>query len=247
MIFKTIFWGLTPLCFAIPAFAGEMSHASHDYFLSMSVGPSWTSPGSTQSIALQPDVINTYVSQNPSNTNVLVNGEIFLGVQTYFFQQIQSQFGLAFYASSPAKLKGYIQVDGDPNFQNYADQYKINHEHIALKSKWIFENSFNISPYVTGGLGIGFNRAYGYSMTPLIFPAVPMPPFQSYTQVALSYSAGAGFQRALSKHLKVAVGYQFISWGACHLAPASEQTSSKGLSLNNLYTQGIEFNLTYLL
>ncbi len=247
MIFKTIFLRLTPLFFAIPAFAGEMGHASHDYFVSISIGPSWTTPGSTQRIALQPDVINTYVSQNPSNTNVLVNGEIFLGVQSSFFQQIQSQFGLAFYASSPAKLTGYIQVDGDPNFQNYADQYKINHENIALKSKWIFENSVHINPYLTGSLGVGFNRSYGYSITPLIFPAVPMPPFKANTQVTLSYSAGAGFQRDLNQHVKVAVGYQFVSWGSSHLAPASGQTSTKGLSLNNLYTQGIEFNLTYLL
>ena len=247
MMLKIIFLSLTSLCFAMPALAGEMNNTLHDYFISLSVGPSWTNPGLTQSIALQPDLINTYISQNPSNTHALVNGEIFLGVQSHFLQHIQSQFGLALYASSQAKLQGYIQVDGNPNFQNYADQYQINHEHVALKSKFIVENAFNINPYVSGSLGVGFNRSYGYSMTPLILPAVPMPFFQSHTQVTLSYSAGAGFQRALNKHFTVALGYQFVSWGTSHLAPADGQASSKGLRLNNLYTQGIEFNLSYLL
>lgn len=247
MMLKTIILGLTPLFFATPALAGKMGSPSPDYFLSMSVGPSWINPGSTQRIALQPDIINTYVSRHPSNATVLVNGEIFLGIQSHFFQQIQSQFGLALYASNLATLNGYIQVDGDPNFQNYADHYQINHEHLALKSKWIFESPVKINPYVSGGIGVGFNRSNGYAMTPLIFQAVPMPSFQSNTQVTLSYSAGVGFQRALSQHVNVALGYQFVSWGASHLAPAPGQTSGKGLSLNNLYSQGIEFNLNYLL
>jgi len=244
---KTIFLSLFSCCFAITALAGEIRYKSYDYFISISAGPSWTNVNSTQNIALQPDVVNTYISQNPSKTNILANGEIFFGFQSYFFKQIQSQYGLALYASSTKKLNGYIQVDGDPNFQNYADQYQLNHEHIALKSKWIFENSFNTNPYVSGSLGVGFNHSHGYSITPLIFQAVPMPAFQANTEISLSYSVGAGFQRNLNKHVKVALGYQLVSWGKSHLAPANEQTSSSGLNLNNLYTQGIEFNLNYLL
>jgi len=242
---KSILQRLIALFFAMPVLAGEMGNVSPDYFISMGVGPSWTKPGSTQAVTLQPDVINAYVPQTVTHT--LANGEIVLGVQQHFLEHILSQFGLAFYLSSPTKLNGYIQVDGDPDFQNYTYQYKINHEHIALKSKWIFEPSLNINPYVSGSIGVGFNRSYEYSITPLIFQAVPMPPFQSHTQLGLGYSLGAGFQRDLSQHLAVALGYQFVSWGASHLHPASGQTLGKGLGLNNLYTQGIEFNISYLL
>lgn len=97
MMLKAIFCGLTPLCFLAPAFAVEMNRTSPDYFFSMSGGLSWMNPDSTQTIALQPDVIDTYVPQALSNTNFLLNGEIFLGRQYHFFQQIQSQFGIAFY------------------------------------------------------------------------------------------------------------------------------------------------------
>ena len=247
MMIKTISLGLTPLCFVMLAHAGEMGHASHDYFISISAGPSWTNSGSSQTIALQPDLIKSYVPQSRTNTNGLVNGEIFLGVQKKILQQILGQVGIAFYVSSPKKLKGYIQEDGSPDFQNYAYQYQVRHEHIALKSKWIFEQSRQINPYIHGGIGLGFNRSYGYSITPLIFQELPSPPFQSNTHVALSYSLGAGFQHALSQHCTVALGYQLVSWGASNLDPASGQTSSKGRGLNNLYSQGIEFNISYLL
>ena len=245
MKLKTVCWALMP--FAMTAFAGEMGQTSKDYLMSVSAGPGWVSPSTKQTIALQPDVVNAYVSSHPVHTSVLADGEVFLGVQHHFFQSLSSQFGLAFYMSSPTSLDGYIQVDGNPQFQNYAYQFKINHAHLSLKSKWIFEQPSNISPYVSGSMGVGFNRAYGYAMTPVIFQAVSMPPFQSHTQVALSYSVGVGFQRSLSQHVMVALGYQLVSWGSSHLGRASEQTSHQGLGFHDIYSQGIEFNLSYLL
>lgn len=247
MMIRTVCLAFPTIFFAMPALAGDMGNAWNDFFISISAGPSWVSPNISQTLALQPDVVNTYVSHQPVKTTALADGEVFLGVQHHFFPQISSQFGLAFYMSSPASLDGYIQVDGNPNFQNYTYQFKLNHEHIALKSKWIFEQPLNINPYVSGSIGVGFNRSYGYAITPIIFQAVTMPPFQSHTQVGLSYGVGAGLQRSLSQHVMVALGYQLISWGPSHLGRASEQTSNKGPGINTLYSQGIEFNLSYLL
>jgi hypothetical protein len=245
MMLKAIANILALLCFVTPGFSGEADHMFQNPFISISVGPSWSQPGATQTIALQPDVIDTYAHQTPINT--LANGEVFFGIQRDLFQHVVGQFGLAFYISSPANLNGSIQVDGDPNFQNYTYQYRINHEHIALKSKWIFQQSLNINPYISGSVGVGFNRSYQYAVTPIIFQALPMPLFQSNTQTVVSYSLGGGFQRTFGQHITAAVGYQFVSWGASHLAPASGQTSAKGLGLSNVYSQGIEFNISYLL
>jgi hypothetical protein len=247
MMLKTMVSGAVSLVFPMLTFAGDLGHASHDYFFSMSVAPSWITPGSTQTIALQPDVVDTYVPQNPNPTKVLANGEIFFGIQHPFFPSTQTQFGVALYSSQPARLKGFIQIDGNPDFQNNAYQYQINHQHLALKSKFIFEQAFNINPYVSAGVGVGFNRSYGYVITPLISQSVPMPAFQSNTETAFSYTVGVGFQRKLSPQLAVALGYQFVSWGASHLAPAPGQTSLQGLHLSHLYAEGIEFNFSYLL
>ncbi|MCX7117287.1 MAG: porin family protein [Legionellales bacterium] len=233
-------------CSAMCACAGDMGHPSPAYFISISAAPSWTHVGSTQTIALQPDVIKAYVPRGPDH-QTLGNGEIFLGVQKSFFQQVTSQFGLAIYASSPATLGGFIQEDASPNFQNYTYQYQISHGHIGLKTKWIAENSFNINPYLGASIGVGFNRSYGYTITPLIFQEVPAPPFQSTTKVVFSYGINAGFQHTLNQHFTCAIGYQLVSWGSSNLAQAAGQTSSRGLGLNNLYTQGVEFNVSYYL
>ncbi len=247
MMLKKVSLLLIPLCFTVCAYAGDMGTLSHNYFISVSAGPGWTNAGTAQTIALQPDVIKTYVPDNLSNATILGSGEVFFGLQKSFFQNIQSQFGLAIYASSPATLNGFIQEDGDPNFQDFSYQYQVGHEHIALKSKWIFDNSFNVNPYLSASIGVGMNHSYGYTITPIIFQAFTAPPFKSKTQAALSYSFGAGLQHAVNQHINIGLGYQLVSWGSNNLNPAEGQTSSKGLGLNTLYTQNIEFNISYLL
>lgn len=248
MIFKKHVLGLFLLGFCTLIHAGDMGgKPQKEYFFALSGGPSWTDAGTSQTLLLQPDIIKTYIPNNLVNSNLLGNAELFAGIQKSFFESVQSQFGLALYGSSFAKLNGYVQEDGDPNFQNFSYQYKISHWHLSLKSKWIVENTLNLNPYLSGSLGVGVNRSYDYYATPLILQEIAPPPFRAQTQTAFSYSFGAGFQHTVTDHVTVALGYQLVSWGSSSLNRAVGQTSSTGLRLHNLYTHGIECNVSYFL
>ena len=249
MMFKKVYVFLFLLSAPLASHASDANNQSnkpYDYFISLSAGPGWTDAGRSQTIALEPDVINTYVPDNLTNSHVMANGELFLGIQKSFCGYIQSQFGLALYASSHANLDGYIQVDGDPNFQNYEYNYKINHEHLALKTKWVAENAFNMNPYLSASLGVGLNKSYDFSINPVISQEVSPPPFKSHTKTAFSYSIGVGFQHTVNCHYSIALGYELVSWGASSLSRADGQTSGHGLRLSNLYTQGLSLNVNYL-
>lgn len=248
MILKKYSLGLFPLCFGLLAHAGGMgSKPDNNYFIALSGGPGWTNAGSSQTITLTPDVTKTWVPQNLANASILGNGEIFAGIQKSFFEHVQSQFGLSVYWGGNAELNGFMQEDGDPGFQNFSYQYDISHWHVALKSKWIAENTFNMNPYLSGSIGVGFNHSYSYSLTPVILQEVVIPPFESNTRASLTYSLGTGFQHTVNSHMTVALGYQLVSWGVSSLDRADGQTSGGGLRLSNLYTQGIEFNISYFL
>lgn len=248
MMYSKSFLGLIPLCFSLTVQAGTMgSVAPRDYFVALSGGLSWTNSGSSQVILLEPDLLNNYIPNNINNSNLLGNGEFFAGIQRSFFPQVQSQFGVAFYLSSFAKLNGYIQQDGDSGFQNYTFQYKVQHSHLALKTKWIAENAYNMNPYLSGSIGVGFNRSYGFAASPIVLQAPPMPPFQDKNRTAFTYTLGAGFQHTVSEHLSFGLGYQFVSWGANSLARTEGQSLSNGLHLNSIYTHGVEFNISYLI
>ena len=99
--------------------------------------------------------------------------------------------------------------------------------------------------WISGSLGVGFNSAHGFQNTPLIYEAIVNPNFASHTQIAFTYTVGAGLQKALKQHWQVGVGYEFADWGQSRLGRAAEQTLNNGLELNHLYTNGILFNLTY--
>lgn len=212
---------------------------------SISGGPAWGSAGETQTIFLQPTVLNTYTVNNRSN--FLGIGELFWGCQRALTPQLFGQLGVDIAATTFAHFSGNVWQDANPEFNNFLYKWKAQDTRFALKGKLIKENSFyHLSPYLHGSIGVGLNRASNYQSYPYIFEALPEPNFKSHTTAAFTYSVGAGIQRALNNHMQVGVGYEFIDWGKNAFSRAPEQTMGNGLSLDHFYTNGLMFTLTYL-
>jgi len=210
----------------------------------LSVGPAWESAGNTQTFYLTPEIEKSYVANK--STKTLLDGEVFLGIQKALSQNMQGQLGVAVAATSDANLSGVIWDDADPEFDNFTYNYKIQHTHVALKGKLLAEAGLWFTPWLSGSLGVGFNRAYSFNNEPIIWEAVKTPNFSSHTQVAFTYTIGVGIQKALDKHYQIGLGYEFADWGKSQLGRAAEQTLNQGLTLNHLYTSAVLLNLTYL-
>lgn len=99
---------------------------------------------------------------------------------------------------------------------------------------------------MSGSANIGFNRAYGYSNTPLIFEALANPNFGDNTKTAFSYSLGLGVQTAINAQWHAGIGYEFLDFGKSRLNRASGQTMNSGLQLSHLYTHGVLLNVSYV-
>ena len=210
----------------------------------ISAGPVWDSGGQTQTFYLIPSIIKTYVASNA--THALADGEIFVGIQKNLPKALLGQLGIAAAVTSNAKLSGNIWDDTDSTFNNYSYSYQTQHIHVALKGKLLADRGYWLIPWVSASLGVGFNDAYDFQNTPLISQAVTMPNFASNTETSFTYTLGVGLQKVLNPHWQAGVGYEFADWGSSQLNRASGQTLNSGLSLNHLYTNGVLFNLTYL-
>ncbi|MFO2970957.1 porin family protein [Legionella pneumophila serogroup 10] len=211
---------------------------------SLSAGPVWANAGKTQTFYLAPELEKTYAATKESNT--FASGELFVGMQKALMASLQGQLGLALATTGNAHLQGIIWDDADPEFNNHSYQYKIQHTRFAVKGKLLMDKGYWLIPWVSGGLGVGLNRAHEYSNTPLIFEALPNPDFTNHTQTAFTYTLGAGVQKALNTHWQVGVGYEFADWGKSNLGPSFGQTLGSGLAINHLDTNGVLFNLTYI-
>lgn len=220
-----------------------LSHFS-PHVVTVSAGPAWSSNGSHQTILLQPDLEQTFAASNTSHS--LSSGEIFLGLQRELNARFAGQFGLALALSSNANMTGDIWQDADPNFNNFSYDYQISHTHVAVKGKLLADIAYVVKPYVSGGLGVGFNRAHHFIITPKLFQQLAPPAFQSNTTTSLTYTLGAGIQKSMNEHWQVGVGYEFADWGRTQLNRAPGQTLNSGLSQSSFYTHSLQFSISYI-
>ena len=211
---------------------------------SVSAGPVWVRGGETQTFYLAPEIEKTYAAR--ISTNALASGELFVGLQKLLSSQWLGQLGLAVATTGNAKLQGIIWDDADPQFDNYSYQYKVRNTRVAVKGKLLLDKGYSFMPWVSASLGVGFNRAHDFTNTPLIFEALPNANFTDHTKTAFTYTLGAGVQKSISEHWQVGIGYEFADWGKSELGRAFGQAMNSGLALNHLYTNGVLFNLTYI-
>jgi len=230
------------------AFAGTMGPVipSKDWtwVASIAAGPVWARGGETQTFYLAPEIEKTYVARK--STNAIASGELFVGIQKSLTSQWLGQLGLAAAATGNTKLQGVIWDDADPEFNNHSYQYKIRNSRIAVKGKLLLDKGYWLMPWVSAGLGVGFNRAHDFTNTPLIFEALPNANFSNNTKTAFTYMLGAGVQKSINEHWQLGAGYEFADWGKSELGRALGQTMNSGLALSHLYTNGVLFNLAYI-
>ncbi|CAM2975491.1 outer membrane protein [Legionella worsleiensis] len=231
------------LCAALlgaDATAGTMNNspdAAWNYILALSAGPVWQNEGKTQTLFLTPDIEKTYSAQQSSQ--VIPDGELFLGIQKKWHSFLTGQIGVAVATTGKGRLQGVIWDDADPQFDNYVYNYKVQHTHVALKGKLLSDVGFIVTPWVSASVGAGFNQASDFLSRPVIYEAVPTPEFNNQTKTAFTYTLGAGVQRQVGKNWQVGVGYEFADWGKNQLGRAFEQTLGTGLSLEHFYTHGV--------
>jgi opacity protein-like surface antigen len=208
-----------------------------------SIGPVWTKPGAQQTLQLTSQIEKTYTAFKPRQA--LVDGELFLGMKRDLPFDFFSHIGITGALTSKAGLSGEIWDDADPIFNNYVYGYHIQHSHVGLKAKVFKDIGYSVMPWVSGSVGVGFNRANSFYNRPIIEEAVAQNNFGSHTQTSFTYTVGAGIQRVLTDNWQAGLGYEFADWGQSHLNRAIAQTQGQGLSLHHLYTNGLMFNMTY--
>lgn len=232
-------------CLSTQVIAGGQSvFAKHNIpVVTLSAGPAWYLPSTTQTIALEPDVIKTYVDDG--KTRVLSSAELFFGIQCYAGAQIYSQFGLTAGYAGNASLRGDIWEDNNPNFNNYFYRYQINHGRVGIKEKLIGDWGYFVQPYIEGSAAIAFNHAFDFTISPKIVEEVPAPTFTSDTTTGFAYTVGAGVQTNLSKCWQAGIGYEFTELGKSQLGPAVGQLVNRGMRITHLYTHQLLFSLSY--
>lgn len=213
------------------------------WVLTMSSGPAWESAGDTQTINLTPDIQRTYAANQ--STYTILNNEVFFGRQILLSHSLLGQMGVAAVATSGAVMSGNIWEDGDPAFDNYTYNYKLSHRALLVEGKLVGNWNWPVMPWISVGVGAGFNRSANFSNIPTINEAVASPNFTDNTTTAFTYTVAIGAQHQFDQHWAAGLSHEFSDWGRSELGQAPGQTQESGLSLKHLHTNSMLLNVTY--
>lgn len=213
-------------------------------FVTLALGPGWTTSGNSKTFNLQSDIRKTYNVNN--NSQAFPAGEIFAGWQMPVGFNLLFQLGLELEGVYGAMLTGSIWEDANSDFNNYKYSYKINHSQVAVKGKLLSDVNMVVQPYVSASIGYGINDAHDFTITPKIYQEVPAPAFYSRNVKGLDYAFGIGIQKVFNSSVQLGIGYEFANLGKNGLGDAPGQTENTGIKQSHMYTNQLLFSLTYV-
>lgn len=158
-----------------------------------------------------------------------------LGVKGYY-----AQFGTVEGIQHP-----FINVAPDFDTLNYS--FKSENYSVMFEPRLIYSAS-RWQPYILGGVGIAWNRLYGYDESPTdtTLSAAPVPEtFSNHTSSALAYEVGLGVQSVIFNSFNcktsyiLALDYRYMNFGKGQLGSFPAQTSDDRLTVHRLDTQAV--------
>ena len=82
--------------------------------------------------------------------------------------QNRLDIGLGWYGDADHDYKGYIDQYGDSSLmRDYSYEYKVQSQRLMLESAWYFPMYPQFEGFLTGGIGIGWNKFKDYHSTRL--------------------------------------------------------------------------------
>ncbi len=214
-------------------------------FAVFTAGPEYTHTGRSQTLSLLSPFFNHYTDDTSYQINGLLGFGV--GVEGILTEQLSWQLGLSGYFSTEGTSHGRVWQFALPEFENFVYRYSVQSKQLMATGKLLSTMAGHFHPYVSGELGAGFNRARGYSETPLIVEAVPMAPFDNHTKTSFSWGIGVGLDVDIDKTSRLGIGYQFSDLGSARLGLSPAQQSTQSLSISHLYSHQIRFQLTALI
>ncbi|WP_419420072.1 hypothetical protein ACNVED_01890 [Legionella sp. D16C41] len=244
-------------CLATTVFAEDFTFFTPDWtkVITLSMGPTWASPGETQTYYTPPGISPNYQYTQylaRETTETVTSGEVFFALQRPLTPWVTQRLGIAFAATTEADLHGTLALNLIP-VASY--RYKISHAHVALKGLFFACPDLWIQPYISGSFGYSFNASDSFKTNPpLNFynynngnnGALTLLKFPASTKGSFAYTIGLGFQVKLAKNWEFGMGYELADWGRSQLKKSYFGEVFPPPKIGSVYAHQLQFSLSYL-
>ena len=214
------------------------------------------------------DAYYNYAANNSQESVLLVGG--FIGAERKLARNWNIQLGLGYYQPGIYHAKGTLTQgpaiigSGAPDIDassQYPYRYNIKTQQLLVESKLLFTTHNIFHPYITAGIGAGFNNVYGFSADITPVDTTLTNHFNSANTTSFSYRVGFGIDVDLTKQVRLGLGYRFADFGSTKSGTSvidsgginndgtvnPAVTSNNRLTQSHLYTNDVVAQLTYLI
>lgn len=213
--YKSIRWLLLCLIanrsIAMPSFSSMVSTPE----LTAAVGASWANAGNTtiHVSGFETDALNVRHISNDAIWRFGIGTDIWQETlaQRAYFNELALQ--LNFYTSS-ATIKGSVWQYQLPQFNNYAFRAPVTNSRLMLDAKPGLFTWHDVSSYLIGGIGAGWNSiGYYETITGAGVPVGSNYVLERNTNINATYNLGAGLKHRFTSHLTGVLEYEYTYLG----------------------------------
>jgi opacity protein-like surface antigen len=193
------------------------------------------------------DEFYNYSVNNTSQTSALF--DVFLGAEWNLNSEWIAQTGIDFNtATSPFTVNGaFVQGADSQSADYYTYYYQVVSRQLLLNGKLLYTFKEYYHPYLLGGLGAAFNKAYNYyTSVPADLTFTRM--YLNNANTSFSYTLGLGVDVDITTHMRAGIGYRYADLGKIQLGNAFIDTTSVPgtLSSSNAHTNQLLVQLTWI-
>lgn len=218
--------------------------------VAVGAGISWSSTiGNSAYFPIEPDVAEEYYQYSVNHTTQSsALGDVFLGLEWQFQPMWALQMGLGYQQASPFLAKGSYIQGADVRSQNtYFYDYGILIRQLLIEGKLLYSFKERYHPYVLGGIGSSFNKAYSYNTDVPINLAFTRI-YSNNASSSFTYIVGVGLDYDVISSFRLGIGYRFTDVGNIKLGSAVIDTTPVNgtLSQSHLYANEILIQATWI-
>ena len=221
-----------------------------NWYASLGVGGEFPTLNSSMSVNNgsgfpPPNGVDLYSTSN--NSQVLFGASLGRRWQNESVWLPSLSVGVLYEYFFPTNAGGTIMQYSLPAFTNYNYQWNISSNVVMATGKLNLFQYNRFSPYITGGVGGGFNRATSYREQAL--PGVTSrvsPGFADNTNSQFAYNAGAGLDFQFAPQFILSVGYLYQDLGAVASGPGFQTWSGESLNLGSYRSNDVFASVSYL-
>lgn len=182
------------------------------WYLKVHTGAGWYSKGKDQTLNYGGGHFDTL--KNASDNEIAFQYGLGGGYRIEVSHKQSIELGLGWYGDLEHEYKGFIDQYGSSQFRDHNYKYKIQTQRLVVEGRWNFPLHEMFDGFVTGGVGMSWNKFSNYQNHTLNAEnQSPKPQFGENTQSEFAWQLGFGVSWIFIPEWRASLYYLYANNG----------------------------------